>query len=338
MLGVALTLVVVGLTSALRRPAPGRDEIWKNVTGTGTQGASAPAAVRPAGIIEALEIPLASSSGVFPDKEKRLGPVEWFFADAPEERLARFLNACDLRSFERIALLDRRNWRVTRDGCTITPPEQVVWSLGSRAREQIYSVLSKSPRNFPQSVPFRWPLDGFERSFKESGLPAEQINKLRRLTYTNGHYLCFTDLQAAKAVLSKPEFDELVETLYGLPTYILRLRVNPDSDLDSLVQSWGKGGREKSIEPLLSSLARVPGGATINIVWLLPPFARLRLYTFPYALKDPTAARQDCFFTSLNFFNDPPDTNFFDKAYAEKVLRSQYAPIRAHRPLETWFW
>jgi len=134
-------------------------------------------------------------------------------------------------------------------------------------------------------------------------------------------------LQAARAALSKFEFNDLVETLYGLPTYILRLRVNPDSDVDGLVRYWGKGGREKAIAPLLNSLARVPGGATINIAYLLPPFAQLRLYTFPYTSKDPTAARQDCFYTSLNFFNESPDTNFFNKTYTEQVLRSEYSLI-----------
>ena len=69
----------------------------------------------------------------------------------------------------------------------------------------------------------------------------EQINTIRRLTYTNGECLCFTDLQAAKAALSKFEFNDLVETLYGLPTYILRLRVNPDSDVDGLVRDRAKG-------------------------------------------------------------------------------------------------
>jgi hypothetical protein len=326
-LGVVFALLAVALTPMLVGADRGRDNAWKVFARTWTGANIAPVDVPPSGVIEAVEIPLASPDGVFPDREKRLRPAEWCFENIPENRLARFLAACDLRPVERTALLDRRSWRATEHGCTITPPEQLIWSLSPHAREQIYSVLSKSPTNFPQCFPFRWPLDGFDRKFKDSGLPVEQINKIRRLTYTNGEYLCFTDLQAVRAALRRPEFEDLVETLYGLPTYILRLRVNPDSDVEGLVRYWGKGGREKTIAPLLNSLTKVPGGTTINVSHLLPPFARLRLYTYPYTSSDPTAARQDCFFTALNFFNETPNTNFFKAAYAAQALRSDYSPI-----------
>jgi hypothetical protein len=327
-LGVALALAVVAVMPVLVRAKWRGESALQVFARTLTAGSSAFDNVPRSGIIEAVEIPLAAADGMFPDREKRLNPAEWFFEDISESQLVRFLNACDLRPVERSTLLDRRAWHITRQGCTIRPPEQLVWSLTPRARTQIYAVLAKSPANFPQCFPFRFSLNGFERKFKDSGLPVEEVDKIRRLTYTNGQYLCFTDLQAAKAALRRPEFEDLVETLYGLPTYILRLRVDPDSDVEGLVRYWGRGGREKNLAPLLYSLAKVPGGTTISISHLLPPFARLRLYTYPYTLKDPSAARQDCFFTALNFFNETPDTNFFNAAYAEQVLRTQYSPVK----------
>ena len=327
-LGVALALLTVVVTPALVAANRSEGSALRVFARTLTAGSAAFDDVPPSGIIEAVEIPLATPDGVFPDRDKRLRPAEWCFEDISESRLVRFLNACDLRPAERAMLLDRRCWHITRQGCAIRPPEQLVWSLSPCARAQIYSVLAKSPVNFPQCFPFRFPLNGFERKFKDSGLPVEEVDKIRRLTYTNGQYLCFADLQAVKAALRRPEFEDLVETLYALPTYLLRLRVNPDSDVEGLVHYWGRGGREKNLAPLLSSLAKLPGGTTINIDHLLPPFARLRLYTFPYTLKDPSAARQDCFFTALNFFNDTADTNFFNAAYAEQVLRTQYSPVK----------
>jgi hypothetical protein len=171
-------------------------------------------------------------------------------------------------------------------------------------------------------------LQGFNQKFKESGLPVEQVQRILALTYTNSDFLCFTDLQAVKAVLRTNEFQELIEILYELPTYVLRLRINPDSDIDAIVKYWGKGGREKMIAPMLNALTKVPGGTVFNISYLLPPFARLRLYTYPYTWNDPTAARQDCFFTSMNFFSETPDTNFFDAVYTARVLHSDYIQIR----------
>ena len=179
----------------------------------------------------------------------------------------------------------------------------------------------------PQCFPFRFPVDGFERKFKDSGLPVEQVERIKRLTYTNANYVCFTDLEALRACFKPDEFKELIETLYQLPTYMLRLRVPPDADTEALTRYWGKGGREKLIAPLLAALARVPGGAEVNVSYLLPTFARLRLYTYPYARTESTAGKEDCFFTALNFFNDTPNTNYFDAAYTSRTLQSDYLPI-----------
>ena len=53
----------------------------------------------------------------------------------------------------------------------------------------------------------------------------------------------------------------------------------------------------------------------------------MRLYTYPEAWTDPTITVQDCLFTAMNFFNEPPDTHFLDRAYSRKVLESDYEPI-----------
>ena len=130
------------------------------------------------------------------------------------------------------------------------------------------------------------------------------MDKIIRLTYTNSGRICFTDLHTAREVLTPDGFEELTETLYEIPAFTLRLHVTPSTDVKALVNYWGKGAREKRIKPLLTALAKVPGGSAISVSYLLPPFARLRLYTYPDAWDDPTASSQDCFFTSMNFFNE----------------------------------
>ena len=286
-----------------------------------------PGKIPPCGEIEAIEIPFANPDGLFPDREARLETPKWFFQGFSESRLSRFLCSCELRPAEKAVLLDKRFWNTSPDGCVISPPDQLLWSLSHRGRQQIYSVLANSVTNYPQCFPFRFPLDGFDRKFKESGLAGGQLEKIRRLTYTNSGDLCFADLRAAQGVLKPNEFNELIQTLYAMPVYLLRLHVSPDSDLETLIRYWGKAGRQKLVAPLLSSMARVPGGAAINISYLLPPFARLRLYTYPEAWNDQTAPKQDCVFTALNFFNETMDTNFFDITYKEKFFNSQYALI-----------
>jgi len=292
-----------------------------------SQASGGPEKVAPWGQLETIEVPLANPDGVFPDKEERLQNPKWFFEKFSENSLTRFLSSCNLCPTEKGVLLDRDFWQISTNGVTISPPEQIIWSLNPQGRQQIYSTLANSAINYPQRYPFRIPLNAFDVKFKESGLPLEQVARIRKLTYTNSGYLCFTDLAAVERVLRPQDFKDLIETLYVIPTYILRLRISEHSNTDDLVKYWGRGGRENRVAPILSSLARVPGGAAMTISYLLPPFARLRLYTYPESWKDPTAGKQDCFFTAMNFFNETPDTNFFDGAYSQKILDTEYEPV-----------
>jgi hypothetical protein len=287
--------------------------------------ASASGPAKSWGQLEAFELPLANCGGLYPDTDRRLKPPTWFFDGISEDRVERFLGTCDLLPVQRKVLLDKQYWNVTSNGCTISPPMQLVWFLDPKSRERIYSVLSKTPANYEQAFPFRFSVEYFELPFRESGLSAEQIKRLKKLTYESAGSLCFSDLHAAQDLFSPAEFQSVLATLYAVPAYALRLRVSTRSDVETLTRYWGRGGREKQVAPLLQALAKVPGGGVVNVSHLLPPFARLHLDTYPDAWQDPTVDRQDCFFSSLNFYNEHPDTNFFDLAYTQKILDSEYA-------------
>jgi hypothetical protein len=292
------------------------------------QSAISPTRIPACGILEPMEIPLVNPEGSIPDEPERLRQSKWTFENFTEAGLAKFFCGCDLSMVQRRLLLDRSCWTVASNSIAVSPSEQLVWSLSPTARAKIYSVLGKSTANYSQNLPFRFPLEGFDLKFANSGIPASDVARIRHLTYTNAGYICFSDLQLLQGLISHDDFKDLAATLYAVPTYLLRVRVTPESNIDALIKYWGRGGREKLVAPLISSLARLPNGGPINLSYFLPPFARLRLYTFPDALGDPTAARQDCFFTAMNFFNDMPDTNFFSAEYSRKVLDSQYFPIK----------
>jgi len=249
-LGASLSLVMrAPVRELVRRPAHAQS-LGQPIVHTDRS------VVPPCGRIEAIQVPLANSDGVFPDREHRLASPKWLFEDMSESRLTRFLNSCDLRPSEQRNLLDKRTWEIRSDGIVISPSEQLIWSLTPQSREQIYSILARSPANFPQCYPFRFPVEGFDQRFRQSDLPIAEVEKIKRLTYTNAGYLCFTDLEVVKGVLTGDQFKDLIETLYQLPAYFLRLHVTADSDVEALIKYWGKGGREKMISPLLNSMAK----------------------------------------------------------------------------------
>jgi hypothetical protein len=153
------------------------------------------------------------------------------------------------------------------------------------------------------------------------------VNKISRLAYTVSSVTYFADLQAVRAVLTSVEFEKLAGALHATPAVALRLCVTPSSDLNTLIKYWGRGGRENAIKPLLTALSKVPGGTSIDISCLLPPFARDRLYTYPVSWNDPAITREDCFFTAMNFFHETPDTNFFNGNYTQAILCNDFVRV-----------
>jgi hypothetical protein len=104
-----------------------------------------------------------------------------------------------------------------------------------------------------------------------------------------------------------------------------RLRIHPDSDVEELVRYWSRTDNAAEIQALLQSLRQTPGGGSISLLYLLPRFARERLYTFP--TPTPGDPPMDCHWTSLNFFNEKPDPRFGQASYAVAELDTNYEMI-----------
>ena len=284
---------------------------------------------KPWGVLETSKIALAKDEQLFPDREQRLCPPTWFFENFSQKEVAEFLTSCNLDSSQDSQLTSPGGLQVLTNGCLVHPPEWLVQSLKPATRSKIYSVLARSPLNYAQRYPFRFMPDSFAAHFKSAELPREKVDLLHSLTYTNGTDLCLADLELLPNLLTTNEFDEVVDCLYRVPAYRVRLHVYPDSDIEALIRYWGKGSRAARIRPLLQSLAKTPGddGDSINVGYFLPPFARLRLYTFPDAWNDAQMSKEDCFWTSMNFFRNKADMRFLDPAEVRKALQSDYLTI-----------
>ena len=252
---------------------------------------------------------------------------KWVFAGCSREQLADLFNSCGLTANQKAFFLDTNQWETLTNGFAITPTDQVVLSLSPAACQRLFPLLGRDPANYYQHTPFRFPIQSFDECFAGSGLPAPKVEMIRRLTYTNWGQLCFCAPEHFRAPFSANEFQRLLKVLYRVPTFTMRLRVRPDSDLDALTRYWAPGERACLLRPLLEALARNPNGGVISISKLLPGFAQLRLYTYPDPVSDPAAAQQDCFYSALNFVNDTPDKSLLDDATMTRTLRTRYAPV-----------
>ncbi len=225
-------------------------------------------------------------------------------------------------------MLQTNRWAVSSNGCVISPTHDLILKLTPAERTQLFVVLGRSETNYAQRWPFRMPLNGFDERFAAARLPKQKLELIRSLTYTNGSQLCFCNFATLKHFLTDDEFNEAVEALYAVPAVLVRVHVTPESDVEALVKYWGRGGREKRIRPLIESVANLPAGEDLNVSFLLPQFARLRLYVFPDPDGDLKEAKTDCFYTALNFFNTKSDERFLDPVIRKQTFDTEYQVVR----------
>jgi hypothetical protein len=129
--------------------------------------------------------------------------------------------------------------------------------------------------------------------------------------------------------IPSPDEKRLVVKMFSRETTLLvKLRVEEGTDVEPLVNYWGKFGHSKDIRPLLESLSRTTGGATIDIIHLLTPFARDRLYTYPFPSEIAVEKRRDCFWSAMNFFNSTPDDRFTRFDEVKQTLQKDYYPVQ----------
>ncbi len=283
----------------------------------------------PWGELEIIPIVLAPSLEYIPSLLSDRRGNRWFFPQTSVKDLHKFLASAGLSESTRTQLLAITEPSPDIAGVVVTPDQKIVAGLSPSARGAIYAKLSLFPANFDQVNASHFPLELADEWLSTLRDPVRQM--IRQLMYPSGNFLMFADLPLVLATTNDQEEQQrIIRVLATQRTYLVKLRIRRHSDIESMVAYWGRGGRRKDVKPLLESLARSESGQTIDIVHLLPPFARRLIYTFPFPSMKNAAAAYDCHYTSLNFFNDPPDDRFIDSATLVRVLGENYHQVYAN--------
>lgn len=283
----------------------------------------------PWGVLETKKITIERPDEFITVNRNLEGTNQWFFAGYTADQLSALFKQPDLNTAQQEVLLDSKQWLVSSNGIYVTPGPETILSLSSAARERIYTILSSNPVNYYQRFPFLIPAGETEIWFEKNGLSPATDNLIRGLLYRRGNALCFADVVEALSRISSDEEKVRLEKTFSRQTTALAfLRVEEGQDVEPLVRYWGKFGQAKDIRPLLESLARAPGGGSVDIAHLLPSFARERLYTYPFPSEDPVEKAQDCFWSSLNFFSSEPEARFTHFEEVKRTIQTDYYPIQ----------
>jgi hypothetical protein len=251
-------------------------------------------------------------------------PIAWHLPAADAAAAARFWQEVGLAPAV-AARLQGTAPGESGGGRVIRPDPEAVLALSPADRAKLYTALAADPRNALQRDPFRCRSDAVEDWFEGSGLPDDVVALTRRLLYERNGSMYFSDhdlvLPRIPTAAGRIRYIKVMSRKTAL---LGHLRVDRSADVDALVRYWGQGRRSKDIEPLLQSLARRPEGGDIDLVHLLPPFARRLLYTYPIPSDDPADLAHDCHWTSLNFYSTQPDNRFADIEQARLALLRDY--------------
>lgn len=271
---------------------------------------------------EYTTIKLERPEDTFPPMEIKPMDILWLFPNKTENDVEQLFKSCNLDPVLEKSLLDKSRWKNEPAGIVVSPTAESVKDLPLEARRKIYSILRKDQSNFFHFNPFRILPGELDEWLANSGLSPENQELFRKVCWREGEYILFFDYQLLEHIITNPaEKRRVARALSQIPALMMNLKVTPQTDVDAVVKYFEKG-RGRDMKSFLESLKRLPEGRSVNVAFFLPPFARLRLYTYP--MLTPGQKPYDCFYSGMNFFNETPDDRFLNSDYIQQVLHKQY--------------
>ena len=258
-------------------------------------------------------------------------PEVWTFAGLKPDGVKALLARNGLTAEQAAAALAPGKFQETGSGTQLTPTADFLFSLAPGTRQKLYPALAGQNISLYLDYPYIFPGDTIESIYADSRLDADDVALLKRLVYPNGTAEQLADYQFLLNQIPTVERRvALTRALSRQSAVLARLVVRPDTDIDKVAAYWGNmpNVRFTDIRPLLESLKQLPEGGNISLLYLLPKFARDRLYTFPLPPQagEPT---MDCHWTTFNFSSDTPDNRFNDPAFASQYIQKNFYQIAA---------
>ncbi|MFT4586624.1 MAG: hypothetical protein ACI9VS_000596 [Candidatus Binatia bacterium] len=280
------------------------------------------------GNLEITEILLDNHYAILSDPNLNKLPSRWFFKGRNKDSAMAILRASGLTERQldqaRECFVEEPN----KAGVSLLPEAAWVLGLKPEAHSSVAFELSRSLENQHYFRPYARPTPQFNAWLYYGELSAASRPIVASAAYPQGPFTCISDkAELFTAIANQDDRRHIARFLSTRRSLSVRLHLGPDSNLDALAEYWGRGGRIRQTLPLLEAHARNPETAHIDIVNLLPPFARQSLNTYPAS-----DSRENCFWTSLNFFNNRAIEGFVDVGEAAGILERDYHQI----PAATW--
>lgn len=259
-------------------------------------------------------------------------PVSWFFRGYDKSGVMNALRRAGLPERDCAAFERNAAWFSATGGIRVEPGDPVILGLSPAVRAKIYAILLEIPENAVDLDPVWFRPEMLEKQLAESKLSPSSIQLLKRLLYRNEGCPLWFFVDRDTALRQLPNDHErrlFIKAISRKATVMARLVLDANSDVEGMAGYWGVNGRRKDIVPLMKSLQLTSDGWNPSLVYFLSPFVRDRLYTYPFPSSDPSAPKQDCFWSAFNAFAPELNNRFNDMAYIRSTLDRDYYSIFA---------
>jgi len=251
-------------------------------------------------------------------------PTSWYFGGHSEASLRTFLGGLRLFADEKANLLNPEAWKLEDGGIRVFPKAETIFSLDESTRLKIYAQLARQPENPAHARPWSLKAADFVSALNSSGLSNTTRDLIAKVAYKSGNRMFVSDgASVVSTIADEKEKIRALRFLKSAETYMVKMEINPSYDLNAALDYWEKKSNQ-DFRPILESMLNSSEGGYLDLIHILPDFARERLYTYPEHVNVTAGIRRDCHWSSLNFFAAEPDDRFGQTAQVQQHVLENY--------------
>jgi len=249
--------------------------------------------------------------------------TRWPMPTSDRGEVLEILASCGF-SEDAVARIDERGEFFIEDGVLIlSPPDEVVAATTSDQRLLLLEQFAKADADFKSRRLTN--IEGGDFHALAPDLPASTRSLVESVLFESGGTVSFFDRPfLVRQMPTREDKIRLVQALFRTNSLIVRLVVDPSTEIEAVSDYWSAGEKNRSVESILRGVRSTAGVERVDLVHLLPPLARKYLYTYPDISDINPMEAPDCFWCSLNFFNKEPSHRAFDSRELRHYLADDY--------------
>lgn len=281
----------------------------------------------PWGELEFVPMTISAPEETLPVRKLMEARPLWFFPGLDVQKWNDWLKQLEMPEELRQALGKPDTLRASPNGLQVIPTSEALWALPDAAKRAFCQVLRQQPDS--EYAIGKIPKAQLAQ-LREAGVSPETIRLFQAAGVEDGKMFYFLDIgEVLRRLPAHVERLRLCKAITLQKTLLARLHVTSDTDVNALLKYWGKACWTTDLHSMLDSLSRVPGGVWVDMVELMPPFPSSLIYTYP---KPPAplagpATKQDCHWTSFNYFRDPPEPRLGTFEFVSQCLANEYREV-----------